>query len=305
MRVGPVGVGLWLLVAGAVEAAGAIAVTRFFVRSEHGQRLDAAALDGNWIGQRRIEDLVDTILNTTSVLSLLVATVAIGFIALIRRRLAVALGAMVLIAGANLTTQVLKRVVVRPELGVDLERASAGNSLPSGHATVAASVAVALVLVLPARLRPAGAFVGAVAAAAVGVATLSAGWHRPSDVVAALLIVGAWASAVGLLVLIAEHRHGGATADPTSGLATGFLALAGLLLLAGAGLAMLLTDRSLATPLEEWGRRDLLVAYGGGALGIGGATGLLMASVLATANQVVPAHRPAGVDTRAALVAEH
>jgi hypothetical protein len=54
---------------------------------------------------------------------------------------------------------------------------------------------------------------------------------------------------------------------------------------------MAVTDRSLATPIEEWGRRDLFVAYGGGALGIAGTTGLLMASVLATANQVVPPAR--------------
>ena len=44
-------------------------------------------------------------------------------------------------------------MIYRPDLGVDPERAAAGNSLPSGHTTIAASVAVALVLVVPSKAR--------------------------------------------------------------------------------------------------------------------------------------------------------
>src|SRR5207245_1071112 len=102
-----------------------------------------------------------------------------------------AVGAVLLIVGANLTTQLLKSVLVRPVLGIDPERAAAGNSLPSGHTTIAASVAVAVLLVVPAAVRGVSAVVGAVLTAAAGVATLSAGWHRSSDAVAALLVVGA------------------------------------------------------------------------------------------------------------------
>ena len=288
MRRWPIGLGLWLLVLAAVEVACLVGVWRFFVQTEHGQLLDTIALAGNWIGQARIENLVDTVLKTVSVVSLVVATAVIGFLALIRRRVAVAFGAMLLIVGANVTTQVLKLLIERPNLGVDVERAAAGNSLPSGHTTVAAAVVVALLLVVPARLRGAVGVIGAVAAALVGIATLSAGWHRPSDVVAALLVVGVWASVAGLFILVAQRRHGDVVYGPPNRVAVAMLALAGLGLLAGAAIALALTDNVLTTPVDELSRRRLLAAYGGGALGIAGVTSLVVASVLATAHRVAP-----------------
>lgn len=293
MRRWPIGLGLWLLVLAAVEVVCLAAVCRFFVQSERGQLLDTVALAGNWIGRARIENLVDTVLNTVSVVSLVVATAVIGFIALIRRRVAVAFGAMLLIVGANLTTQVLKLLVERPRLGVDVERAAAGNSLPSGHTTVAAAVAVALLLVLPARLRGAGGVVGAMVAAVVGIATLSAGWHRPSDVVAALLVAGVWAGVAGLFILVAQRRPGEVVYGPPNRVAVAMLALSGLGLLAGAAIALALTDHVLTTPVDQLSRRRLLAAYGGGALGIAGVAGLVVASVLATAHRVAPQARAA------------
>ncbi|MEV4535051.1 phosphatase PAP2 family protein [Asanoa sp. NPDC049518] len=300
MRRWPIGLGLWFLVLAAAEVAALVAVVRFFVLSEHGQLLDSVALGANWIGQARIGGAVDTILNTVSVVSLLAATASIGFIALIRRRLALAVGAILLILGANVTTQVLKRLLVRPELGVDMERAAAGNSLPSGHTTIAAAVAVSLLLVLPARLRGVGAVVGAVAAAAVGVATLSAGWHRPSDVVAALLVVGVWACVAGLFIVIAQRGHGDVVYGPGNRVALIVLGLGGLLLLAGAAGALALTDHVRTTPVDDLSRTRLLVAYGGGALGIAGTASLVVASVLATAHRVVPQAVPAAATHEAA-----
>src|SRR5690606_39114784 len=81
----------------------------------------------------------------------------------------------------------------------------AGNSLPSGHATAAAAFAIGLTLVLPPRARGPVSLVGATYAAVVGVATLSSGWHRPSDVVAAYLVVGGWAAAAGLVLVLTQH----------------------------------------------------------------------------------------------------
>ena len=288
MRAWPVVLILWLSLLAAAAAAGLLAVWRFFVRTERGQWLDTAALSGNSIGQARVDDLVSTILNTTTVLSLAIATAVVGFIALARRRVAVALGAVLLIVGANVTTQVLKQVLVRPELGIDMQRAAAGNSLPSGHTTVAASVAVALMLVLPARLRGVGAVLGAVFAAAAGVATLSAGWHRPSDAVAALLIVGGWACIAGLVIVIGQRRHGGVDYGPANRFAASLLALTGLALLAGAGLAMWITDQGRPADPEELSRWRLFAGYAGGAAGIAGTASLVMATVLATVHRVVP-----------------
>ncbi|NJC66791.1 phosphatase PAP2 family protein [Planosporangium flavigriseum] len=296
MRRWPFGLAMWLVVLAAAEVAGFIAVCQFFVQSRHGQQLDLVALTGNRIGQSQVEGPVDTILNAISVLSLVIATAVVGFIALIRRRLAVAFGAVLLIVGANATTQILKLLVNRPELGVDLERAAAGNSLPSGHTTIAASVAVAFMLVLPPRLRGVGGVLGALFAAIAGVATLSAGWHRPSDAVAALLVVGVWACAAGLFIVIAQRRHGGVDYGRSHRIAVRVLTIAGLVLLAGAGIALKLTDQVLSTPPDELSRLRLLTAYAGGAMGIAGTAGLVFACVLATVRRVVPKVVPRAVE---------
>ncbi|MEV0718154.1 phosphatase PAP2 family protein [Asanoa sp. NPDC050611] len=301
MRRWPIGLGLWFVLLATAEFGCLVAVWRFFVRSTHGQLLDTVALAGNWIGQARINGVVDTILNTVSVVSLVGATAAIGFIALIRRRVAVAFGAILLIAGASVTTQVLKRLIERPQLGVDVERAAAGNSLPSGHATIAMAVAIAFLLVLPPRVRGAGAVVGACGAAIVGIATLSAGWHRPSDVAAAFLVVGVWANLAGLFILFAQRRHGDVVYGPRNRYAVTVLALAGLVLLAGAAVAMKLTDQVLTTPTDQLSRNRLLTAYGGGALGIAGVAGLVVAAVLATAHRLVPQAVPFGVEAKAGV----
>ncbi|GAA2343325.1 hypothetical protein GCM10010170_028070 [Dactylosporangium salmoneum] len=283
---------MWLLLVAALEAAGFVAVWRFFVQSEHGQLLDFVAITGNSIGRVRVASLVHTTLNGISAVSLGAATIVIGFIALARRRVALAAGAMLLIAGSNVTTQVLKTLIYRPELGVDLERAAAGNSLPSGHTTVAASVAAALVLVVPAKARGAAALLGALFASLAGVATLSAGWHRPSDAVAALLVVGAWAAAAGLFIIVAQRRHGDVTYGEASTYTTVFLALVSLGLLLGAAICMRLTDEVLTRAVDDLSRRRLFAAYAGGALGIAGTAGLVIAAVLATVHRVVPSLVP-------------
>jgi membrane-associated phospholipid phosphatase len=229
------------------------------------------------------------VLNTISVLSLLVATGVVGFIALIRGRVAVALMAMVLVVGANLTTQLLKLQIVRPDLGVDPEREAAGNSMPSGHAAVAASVAIALVLVLPARVRGFGGLLGAGFAALAGVATLSAGWHRPSDAVAALLVVGGWTCAVCLILLVVQRD---AKADDSHWVATTVLILAGLALLGVAVLTLRWTDEVWSEPIDDLSRRRLFAAYAGGAAGIAATASLVVAAVLATVHRVVPRAAP-------------
>lgn len=282
----------WLVLVAAVQTLALVWLWRFAVRTEHGQLLDTIALTGNSIGQDRIAGPVDRLLNAMSVVSLLATTIVIGFIALIRGRVAVAVATTVLIAGANLSTQLLKYLIERPELGVDPERAAAGNSLPSGHTTIAASVAVALVLALPRKVRAGGALVGAVYTALAGVATLSAGWHRPSDAAAAILVVGAWAAVAGI-VLLAVQRGDDVQVEPQDkhrGVVA-LLAVSGVLLLAAAVVAFTITEQVLSVPVEELSRRRLLVAYAGGAAGIAGMAALVVGGVLATVHRVVPRYR--------------
>lgn len=288
----------WCLLLAAGQTAAFVGVWWFFVRTRRGQILDTIALTGNSIGQDEAYGPASTVLGVVSVASLAVATGVIGFIALIRGRVLLAVVATALIGGANLTTQLVKYGTGRPALGVDPLDAYTNNSLPSGHTTVAASVAVALVLVLPAALRGIGALAGATYAAAAGVATLSAGWHRPSDAVAALLVVGAWAALAMLVLALArppDDEVGRPERQPAS---LALLIVAGGALLAVAGLTLAVSTEATTVPLEALSRRRLFVAYGGSAAGIAGTAALTMALVLATARYAVVSRRDTAASTR-------
>jgi membrane-associated phospholipid phosphatase len=284
---------VWLGWVAVAQLAAFEVLRRLFVDTVRGQQLDTAALAGNDAGQGHLNGLVANLLNAVSALSVVTATLVIGFIALIRGRVLLAAVAILMILGANLTTQLVKALSDRPEFGVDVARAAAGNSLPSGHTTVVASVAVALVLVLPAALRGAAALIGAGVAALAGVATLSAGWHRPSDAVAALLVVGAWAALAGLVLVVLSRARGSV---PEGGGRDGHrvvvlaLLLLGTALLVVAGVAMVVTDQVRGTPPETLSQMRLLVAYAGGAAGIAAVASVVVALVLATVHRVVP-HR--------------
>jgi membrane-associated phospholipid phosphatase len=165
------------------------------VRTEVGQRIDEAAIEGR-TRDSVVQHAVFRTLDTVSVTSIFLATVALIAIALLRRRPLLAVGIGVLVLGANVTTQLLKDWLTRPDL---LTPPSLQNSLaafPSGHSTVAMSLALALVLAVPARLRVPVGVVGITYAVLVGAATLTGAWHRPSDVLGAYLVTLGWAAAV-------------------------------------------------------------------------------------------------------------
>ena len=130
-----------------------------------------------------------------------------------RRREAVA--AVVLIVGANVTTQALKSVLAH----VRYTAAQQGwelpwpNSFPSGHTTAAATIAVALLFVVPARHRLAAAVVGFLLTAAVGISVMVLSWHYPSDVLGALLVVGTWAFAILAVLRFREDRAAAVSGD--------------------------------------------------------------------------------------------
>lgn len=117
---------------------------------------------------------------------LLVAVVLVfGFGAAQQRWLDVA-AALAILVSATLLAHLLKSMLVRPRLlpGVD----DAGNSFPSGHVSLAAASVLALAIVVPAVLRPAVLLLGWMWIGAVSVATVIAGWHRPSDAVGAIAV---------------------------------------------------------------------------------------------------------------------
>jgi len=122
-------------------------------------------------------------------------------LALVRRRLDLALGAVVVIGGAYLTTQILKYDLFA-RLGSD----HGPNSLPSGHTTVALSIALAALIVAPPAWRSIVAIGVSATAALVGVALVLGRWHRPSDVIAATFVCLVWAAVGMLIAALVSHR---------------------------------------------------------------------------------------------------
>ncbi|MEV6300334.1 phosphatase PAP2 family protein [Actinoplanes sp. NPDC051861] len=173
-----------------LAAALAVAVYVIFIRTPLGQLADTAAMRGNDVDHPRVTEVLTRTLNATQLASLaLVCLLAAAFGAL-RRRLDLSVAATLTVVGANLTAQLLKARLDRP----DLDDFPAPNSFPSGHTAAAASVAFVLVLVFPRALRGTIALIGAAYTAVVAIATVWAEWHRPSDAVAGVLIVLAWGS---------------------------------------------------------------------------------------------------------------
>jgi hypothetical protein len=116
----------------------------------------------------------------------------------------------VLVFGAGATAVVLKHLLPQPGSGSFLEFffPVPYPHFPSGHATAAMALALALTFVAPARLRPVMAGLGAVFAAAVGYSLLTIGSHFPTDVFAGFLVAAAWALVTAAALFEVERRLG-------------------------------------------------------------------------------------------------
>ena len=167
------------------------ATWRFFVDTWLGQSIDTLAFEGSKVGRNTLWPLLKPVLEVVSTGFLAAGILTLCGVAVFQRRYSLAFQAVVLIAGANFTTQILKEYLFsRPDFGFP---DNWGNSLPSGHTTVAASLAAALVIVAPVKLRPLATVLGVAYAVGTGVSTLVGQWHRVSDVLAAILVVLTWA----------------------------------------------------------------------------------------------------------------
>lgn len=251
-------------------------VWAYFVVTETGQSLDQAALRGSDYGQGTLWTLAEPVLDVVSVSFVVLGLGAAMGIALLRRRWGLAVQVAFVVVGSNVTTQFLKKSVLeRP----DLIDAWGANTLPSGHTTVAASVAAALLLAVPRGARPVVAVLGGAYTAATGISTLIGQWHRPSDVVAAVLVVTAWTALAlaftpsSALDQVPAGRRGG---YPGSIVVAVLLVLVGVV--AALGAAWCLREVYPA----GWGMSDLAetTAYVGGALGAVAATAVSFAVLL-------------------------
>ena len=221
-----------------------------FVFTETGQLMEHAALVGSRIGSRFVSTQARTLLHVVSLPAAVVAT--------------------------NASAQALKYwALVRPDYGLS-QRSDGGNTLPSGHTALAASAAVALILVAGPRWRSLSAWVGALFTAAMGYSTLVNQWHRPGDVIAAILLAAAWGCAA--IACGAWRRDVDEGLEPVRLTGLGSLALLGVVCaLVGAGLEV----RTWRDAAELAGRTDTFLAYAAGSAGTLAVACLSMAAIAA------------------------
>lgn len=235
---------------------GALALTWLLARhTAWGRHLDSSVLLGfTGLHRPRVAPLARYIAGIGDPAPFGLITVGLMSVALLRRRPRLALAVVVVLTGANVTTQVLKPLLAVQRFTAGLPYQVSAASWPSGHSTAAMSLALCAVLVAAPRWRPLLAAIGAAVAIAVSYSLLTLNWHYPSDVLGGYLVAGAWTLAAIAALGFAAARwpaHSGRdavarmrgslasppeaiqrTLAPTGAGIVGALAIAGLVLLA-------------------------------------------------------------------------
>jgi membrane-associated phospholipid phosphatase len=156
------------------------------------ERADVSILRGFvFLGRPRLNVLTNIVASSCDPHQyVFLATIPI-LVALSRGRRRAAATILLIVLGANETTELIKPLLAAPRpihagLGV------AAASWPSGHATAAMSLALCAVIAAPARRRPAVAAAMAAFAIAVSYSFLELDWHYPSDVLGGFLVAMTW-----------------------------------------------------------------------------------------------------------------
>lgn len=122
--------------------------------------------------------------------------------------------AVLIVAGSSATAAFLKGALPRPDLlGTGMQ-----NSFPSGTVAWVAALAAAATVTAAARVRPVLAVLGALCTSAVIGAVVTRQWHRPSDVIGALLIVATYTA---LAVAVTRKAPEAANTPVPHGIPTG------------------------------------------------------------------------------------
>jgi membrane-associated phospholipid phosphatase len=159
-----------------------------------GQAYDDRVISGWRISHPAAEIEAAQALSSVQLPWVLISVALLLTIAVARRRFRLGLAVVVMVAGAIATTELLKRLVLpRPVLGA-ADPVLGLNSFPSGHVTVAAVLATALICVSPRSWRWPATLLGLGYAVLIGTSALFLGWHRPSDIVGGTLTAIVWAA---------------------------------------------------------------------------------------------------------------
>lgn len=172
------------------------------------RELDAKALEGFLGFQRPVVDtFTEGIIRLGDPPTVGVVGILLAAIALLRGRPRVALGVIVLLAATSVSSQVLKALLAYPRYPGQTGAAHViPAAFPSGHSTAVMTLAIATVMVVPARLRPLAAVVGGGLALGVGISVILQGWHFPSDVAGGFLLATGWGLTLVAGLRLAELR---------------------------------------------------------------------------------------------------
>lgn len=140
-------------------------------------------------------------------LPLLVMVALLCAYAVWRGRLLEAAAALVVVAGANLTTQLVKQLLAHDRYEPFLANHPDPWTFPSGHVTAAGSLVLAAAWVAPAGQRRRILAYGAVFVLLVCVSTLVLEWHFPSDGLGGALVALGWGFGVLAVYLALPRRN--------------------------------------------------------------------------------------------------
>jgi membrane-associated phospholipid phosphatase len=178
--------------AAALPVAGLFLTYLLAVVSPWGRTLDRLSSYGrNGTGWSvRAADLM--VLETISVATLSVALAALVVVGGLRGRWQLGLRSTAAVIGAILSVEALKHLLPSHNQWTGEWSLISGGSFPSGHAVIVTSISLAVLSISSDswRRRLVGPLVACTAIATT--ATVTVGWHRPSDVLGSLFLATAW-----------------------------------------------------------------------------------------------------------------
>lgn len=207
------------------------------VRTATGQRVENAALRGALQVNADEVTAADDALATFTLVSLGIAVAILAVIGWARGGVRLAAVAVGVVVAAVAVTELLKRVVLSRPLLVDAPEYLHHNSFPSGHTTVAMSVACATLMVVSWRWRTLAMALVISWTIGVGAYTVVARWHRLSDTLGADAVALLMAS-IGSLVLLRRRLVCRVAGDRRAPLRTAVVVLASLYVVALAAVAV-------------------------------------------------------------------
>ena len=206
----------------------------FFIYTATGQQVDEQAYTEYAHQFKSYRGPTLTVLDSLPVVVGVIAVLGLVAVLIWKHRFLPSLIGVLVAAAAVTSTYLLKHyLIVKPDLDV---QEALSNSAPSGHTTFAAAAGAALFLAAPRFLRPTVALCAAFATCLTGASTIINGWHRPADVVTAILVTAIW-TVVGMGVLryvrpadFAVPARGGLVLVPLMTIATLFLSFCAVIL---------------------------------------------------------------------------